>query len=116
MLLTNPRGGNHFLLVPSAQPQAAPAYREHKRITEKPRCLWGSYRLGGIITLPFIALCFEAARLLLFSSLHCNLHCSVTLGQNELLVLPHEKYPVSGRELRTERGERKRRDEHELPF
>ena len=75
-----------------------------------------SYRWGEITTLPFIALCFEAARLLLFSSLHCNLHCLVTLGQNELLILSHEKYPASGRKLRTERGERKCHDEHELPL
>lgn len=77
-----------------------------------------SYRCvgGWIFTLPFIALCFEAARLLLFSSLHCNLHCLVTLRQNELLILSHEKYPVSGKEPRTQRGEGKHHGEHELPL
>lgn len=38
---------NHVVLVLSAQSQAAPAYREHEKITEKPQRLWGTVIVGG---------------------------------------------------------------------
>lgn len=42
---------NHFVLVPSAQSQAAPAYRDYEKITEKPQRLWGTVIIGGALSL-----------------------------------------------------------------
>lgn len=89
-MLGNPKGipllltvAIHFILLPFVQSQDASTCHEYEEMITKTPLSMGNDHFTFYYNL------FSGSMSFVFSSLYCNLHCSVTLEQIELLLLAH---------------------------